>query len=67
MPDKVKRLTLSVAEAAQELGISTRKVYDLTHQQGFPVLKIGARTRIPRAGLEEWVASNGTPKGGAAT
>lgn len=56
MPDKVKRLTLSVAEAAQELGISTRKAYDLTHQQGFPVLKIGSRTRIPRAGLEAWVA-----------
>ena len=65
MPDKVTRLTLSVQEAAQELGISTRKVYDLTHVPGFPVLKIGSRTRIPRAGLEDWIARASAPEGGA--
>lgn len=50
-----ERLTLSVAEAAEQLGVCTKVVYSLTHTDGFPVIKLGRRTRISRVGLYEWV------------
>lgn len=49
------RLTLSVAEAAKELGICSRNVYNLCHRADFPTVRIGQRVRISRAGLAEWV------------
>ena len=48
-------LTMSVAEAARELGICEKSVYTLTHRADFPVIRIGRRTRISREGLQEWV------------
>lgn len=50
-----ERLTMSVAEAADHLGISLKSAYTLTHRADFPVIKIGRRTRISRDGLREWV------------
>ena len=57
MTERVERLTISVAEAAEELGVSAKKAYDLTHRQDFPTIKIGSRTRVSREGLREWVRS----------
>ena len=51
----VECLTMSVEEAAQQLGICTKIVYQLTHRADFPTIKIGRRTRISREGLREWV------------
>lgn len=51
-------LTMSVSEAAEELGISTKTMYNLTHVQGFPVIRIGHRARVSREGLREWVRAN---------
>lgn len=48
-------LTMSVEEAARELGICVKSVYTLTHRADFPTIKIGRRTRISREGLREWV------------
>ena len=48
-------LTMSVEEAAKELGICTKTAYTLTHRADFPVIRIGRRTRISREGLAEWV------------
>lgn len=48
-------LTMSVEEAAQQLGICTKSCYTLTHRQDFPTVKIGRRTRVSREGLREWV------------
>ncbi len=48
-------LTISVAEAAKELGVCTKTVYDLTHRPDFPTIKIGRRTRVSREGLAQWV------------
>lgn len=50
-------LTMSVQEAAEQLGICTKSCYTLTHRADFPVIKIGRRTRISREGLREWVRS----------
>ncbi len=48
-------LTMSVQEAAEQLGICTKSCYTLTHRSDFPVIKIGRRTRISCEGLREWV------------
>lgn len=50
-----EKLTLSVAEAAQMLGISAPKAYELTHRADFPAFRIGNRTLVSRRLLEKWV------------
>lgn len=52
------KLTLSVQEAAEELGVCSKTVYNLIHREDFPVLRIGTRVRISRAGLAAWVQAN---------
>ena len=50
-----EKLTLSVAEAAQLLGISAATAYELTHRADFPAFRIGNRTLVSRRLLEKWV------------
>ncbi len=50
-----ERLTMSIAEAAAELGVCEKTVYTLTHRRDFPTIKIGRRTRVSREGLRAWV------------
>lgn len=50
-----EKLTLSVAEAAQLLGVSTAMAYELTHRADFPAFRIGNRTLVSRRLLEKWV------------
>ena len=58
MNKQTERLTMSVTEAAAELGICSKLCYELTHLTGFPAIRIGHRVRISREGLREWVKSN---------
>ena len=58
MTERVQRLTMSVSEMSDELGISSKPGYALTHIPGFPVIRIGHRVRISRDGLAEWVKAN---------
>lgn len=70
MTEKVERLTMSVAEAAEELGVSAATAYTLVHRADFPALWIGKRVRVSRDGLREWVrmqAQKNTALGGANT
>jgi len=50
-------LILSVAEAAELLGVSTDLVYELTARGEIPCLKVGRRKLIPRRGIEMMVAA----------
>ena len=50
-------LTMSVEEAAKELGVCKSVMYTITHRADFPTVKIGKRTRVSREGLREWVRS----------
>ena len=45
-------------KAAEELGVCSKTVYNLIHRADFPVLRIGTRVRISRAGLAAWVQAN---------
>ena len=47
--------TLSVAEAAAVVGISTRYMYDLVKTKGFPTIQIGRRLLVSAKGLEQWL------------
>jgi len=53
--EQLKKLTLTVAEAAELLGVSLPTAYELAHTEGFPVLRIGRKLLISRVGLELWV------------
>lgn len=49
-----QRLLLRIPEAAEMLGLSRSKVYDLL-ENGLPFVKIGRSKRIPVTGLRKWV------------
>lgn len=50
-----EKLTLTVAETAELIGISLPIAYELTHRQGFPVVHVGRRLLIPREALSRWL------------
>ncbi len=49
-----QRLLLRIPEAADMLGLSRSKVYDLL-ASGLPCVKIGRAKRIPVTGLRKWL------------
>ena len=50
-----EKITYSVKEAAEALGVGTNQVYDLVKVPGFPVIRIGKRYLISKDGLREWI------------
>lgn len=50
-----EKTVLTVAEMMKCLNISHRKAYELIHEPGFPVLRIGRAVRIPKAALISWI------------
>jgi excisionase family DNA binding protein len=58
----IDRLTLTVPEAANALGLGRNTVYDLIRQGHLPHLRVGRIIRVPQAALTEWITSN-TQKG----
>ena len=49
------KLTYSVPEAAQVLGISESRMRQLVRSEGFPTVHIGRRSLVSIKGLERWV------------
>ena len=45
------------AEAAEALGVSRSRCYELIKEGGIPSMRIGTAVRVPRVALEQWVAS----------
>ena len=58
--------TISVAVAAQILGISTRTVHRLIGDGTIPSRKLGARRLIPTSAIENYVIHGAWSTGGAA-
>ena len=50
-------LFLNAGTVAQVLGISMAGAYELLHQVGFPVLKIGSRLVVPKEKFLSWIES----------
>lgn len=54
----MEKLTYSIPEAAETLGISKSYAYELVKQGRLPVLEIGRRKVVPKDFLEEWIQKN---------
>lgn len=52
---QMEPLAVSVSKAAEMLGISRPKIYDLMRQEGFPSFKVGGRTLVSVEGLKMWI------------
>lgn len=57
-------LFLNAELVAQVLGIAPSSAYELMHEDGFPVLKIGNRMVVPKEKFVAWVEEH--TKGGDA-
>ena len=51
-------LFLNAETVAKVLGISPSSGYELTHEDGFPTLKIGNRIVIPKEQFIRWVSEH---------
>ena len=54
----MKKLTMTVKEMGQQLGISLPKAYELTHIEGFPVINVGRKKIILTDKFLEWLDEN---------
>jgi predicted DNA-binding transcriptional regulator AlpA len=60
-PDE-RRLLLRPIEAARELAISPRKLWELTSIGQVPVVRIGRSLRYSREALRLWIANRQRPQ-----
>lgn len=49
------RLTMTVQEAADALGISRNTAYELVHQGQIPSVRLGRRLLVPTKALHAWL------------
>ena len=56
-------LFLNAETVAKVLGIAPSSSYELMHEVGFPVLKVGSRMVVPKEKFVEWVSQH--TQGGA--
>lgn len=54
----MERLTLTVKDISQELGVSLITAYSIANSQGFPSIRIGKRIVIPRDAFQRWLDSS---------
>lgn len=47
------RLTMTVPEAAEAIGVSSRHLYELVRAGEFPAVKLGRRVIIPRSAVDD--------------
>lgn len=55
-------LFLNVEMVSAVLGVAPSSAYELMHEAGFPVLKVGSRMVVPKEKFVQWVEAN--TKGG---
>ena len=51
-------LFLNSATVSKVLGVSPSSAYELMHQPGFPVLRVGSRRVVPKEQLIQWVTEH---------
>ena len=51
-------LFLNAETVAQVLGVSPSSGYELMHEPGFPVLRVGSRMVVPKEQFIQWVESH---------
>lgn len=51
----MEKMTISVDELAATLGVSRPKAYELVNTEGFPIIRVGRRIRIPVSAFQHWL------------
>ena len=51
-------LFLNAKILAEVLGVAPSSAYELMHEKGFPVLKVGNRLLVEKSKFKEWVERN---------
>ena len=51
----MEKLTMTVPEVAEVMGISRAKAYELVHRQDFPVIKVGSKYIVPIDAFHTWL------------
>jgi len=62
----MERLLLRPSEAAQVIGVSRSKVYELLSEGVLPAIRLGRVVRVPLEALRRWVAERTTSSTDAA-
>ena len=50
-------LLINAETVAKALGVSISSAYELMHEPGFPVLKVGSRMVVPKEKFITWVSA----------
>ncbi len=50
-------LFLNAETVAQVLGVSISSAYELLHEPGFPVVRVGSRMVVPKEKFMAWVSA----------
>ena len=50
-------LFINAETVAKALGVSISSAYELMHESGFPVLKVGSRMVVPKEKFITWVSA----------
>lgn len=58
----MERMTMSVPELAEQMGISLPKAYELCKREGFPAITVGKRVVVVTKLFEEWLCNSVTGK-----
>lgn len=53
----MERMTLSVAEVQQALGVGRNTVYELVSRSDFPKIRVGRKIIVPRDAFLRWLAA----------
>jgi len=51
----MEKMTMTVKEVSESLGISLQVAYQLTFREDFPVILLGRRKVVPVDGFKRWL------------
>jgi excisionase family DNA binding protein len=57
-PASVHSLLLSLEQVRRELNLGRRKIWEMCNAGELPIVRVGRRVLVPRAGLEAWIEAN---------
>lgn len=66
MATRTKRLTMSITEAAEKLGIGRNQGYEAARSGQIPTIKIGKRLLVPVTAFENMLNAGGSHRSGKA-
>ena len=59
----MEKMTMSITEMSERLGLSKPKCYDLLYESGVPYIRAGRRVLVPIKAFEEWLRTVANSEG----